>query len=433
MISRSWVLADGDIPEVNQTPATSADGTFGSVARVGGAEDSRAVSPEEKGVRAAFWALGATVGSWGARIPDVKDNLGLSEGALGSALLGLSVGAVAGAWFGGALVRRHGGREVMAWSWVAVGVLLFAPGLAGSWAVLAAGALAVGLAVGVLDVAMNGAGVQLEQKAAQPLLNGLHARWSAGVLLGAGVGSVAVAAGVGVGPHLGAIGLVLVAAALLNRPRLPDGRLAAPGLADSPEPFDELSDLTTSPAPTATADATVRSGQLAALAAIGGFVFLCDGSLLDWAGVLVRDVLDGGAVMGALAVTGLSAGGLAGRLVGDRLTSRWGPAPLVRRGSALAAVSMAGVLISPVAALVPLLLVGVGAGLSPAVPLAFAAAGNRWGEHGIAVVTTTGYGAYLAAPAVIGGLAHATTLHTALLIPLALVIGVIPLAWSTET
>ena len=144
-------------------------------------------------MRGAFWALGLTAGSWGSRIPDVKDDLGLSEGALGSALLGLSIGAVIGAWFGGLLVHRLGGRRVITGSWALVGLLLLTPGLAGSWAALAGAALVVGLAIGVLDVSMNGAGVQLEQQAAEPLLNGLHARWSAGVLVGAGVGAALVA------------------------------------------------------------------------------------------------------------------------------------------------------------------------------------------------------------------------------------------------
>ena len=168
-----------------------------------------------------------------------------------------------------------------------------------------------------------------------------------------------------------------------------------------------------------------------ALAAIGGFVFLGEGALMDWSGVLVREDLDGGALLGALAVTGLSAGGLAGRLAGDRLAARLGPPVLVRRGAAVSAVALAVTLLTPWARTVPLLLAVVGAGVAPTVPLAFAAAGHRWGERGIAVVTTAGYGCYLAAPAVIGGLAHATNLRAALLVPLVLIAGVLPLAWST--
>ena len=98
----------------------------------------------------------------------------------------------------------------------------------------------------------------------------------------------------------------------------------------------------------------------------------------------------------------------------------------------VASVAMAGVLVTPVAATVPVLLFGVGLGLAPAIPLAFATAGHLWGERGIAVVTTAGYGSYLTGPAVIGGLAHATTLRTALVVSLVLIVAVLPLAWSTE-
>ena len=393
----------------------------------------RTIEPSERATRGAFLALGAAAGSWGSRIPDVKEDLGLSDGALASALLGLSIGAVAGSWLGGLLVRRFGSRRVIGGSWVAVGLMLASPGLAHSWRWLAVAALVVGLAIGVLDVSMNGAGIQLEHAAGEPLLNGLHARWSAGVLLGAGVGSLAVAAHIHTAAHLAGAGLVLAVSALFAWRQLPDGTIATAGLADvdpltvDPRTVDPPDD----PPEEEPANPGTGGRRLVALAAIGGFVFLGEGALMDWSGVFVRDVLDGGALLGALAVTGLSAGGLAGRLVGDRLAARWSPPVLVGRGVVLAAVALAAVLTTPVAASVPILLAVVGVGISPAVPLAFAAAGHRWGERGIAVVTTAGYGCYLAAPAVIGGIAHTWSLRLALLVPLVLVVAVIPLAWST--
>jgi len=375
--------------------------------------------PAHRAVLGAFTALGVAIGSWGARIPDVKDELDLDEGALGTALLGLSLGAVGGAWIGGLLVRRMGSRRVVAGGWVAVGLAVVLPGLAGSWAALGAAVLVLGVATGVLDVSMNGAGVQLEHDAGRPLLSGLHAGWSAGVLFGAGLGAVAVAVDLAVAAHLALAGLaVLVAAAVWAR-SAPDGRIADAGAAEA------------SGTPPASGSTVARRGRLAALAAIAGCVFLAEGALLDWAGVLVREDLDGGALLGALAVTGVSAGGLAGRLAGDRLAAAWGAARLVRIGVVAGVVGLGLALVSPVAALVPLLLVVAGAGLAPAVPLAFAAAGRLRGEHGIAVVTTAGYGAYLAGPGIIGGLAHATALRWALLLPLLLVASVWALAGST--
>ncbi|HEX7131240.1 MAG TPA: MFS transporter [Iamia sp.] len=373
--------------------------------------------PAHRAVLGAFTVLGLAVGSWGARIPDVKDDLDLTEGALGTALLGLSIGAVLGAWIGGLLVRRFGSRRVVTGGWVVVGAGVVLPGLAGSWATLAAAELALGLAVGVLDVSMNGAGVQLEHDAEEPLLSGLHAGWSGGVLLGAGLGALAVAADLPVDVHLVLVGLVVVAVAAAWARHVPDGRIEH--MASSPS---DDSSATGVPA---------RRGRLVALAAIGGCVFLAEGALLDWAGVLVREDLDGGKLLGALAVTGVSAGGLAGRLAGDRLAAAWGSARLVRVGVAAATIAFALSLLSPAALPVPLLLVVVGAGLAPAVPLAFAAAGRLRGEHGIAVVTTAGYGAYLGGPGIIGGLAHATALRWALVLPLLLVATVWLMAWST--
>jgi hypothetical protein len=118
--------------------------------------------------------------------------------------------------------------------------------------------------------------------------------------------------------------------------------------------------------------------------------------------------------------------------VGDRLAARWGPDRLIRVGVVLATVAFAAALASPWAPPVPVLLGLVGLGIAPAVPLAFAAAGAARGERGIAIVTTAGYGCYLAGPGLIGGLAHTTDLQIALVLPLLLVVATGTLAWSTR-
>ena len=248
--------------------------------------------------------------------------------------------------------------------WVVVGVAVVLPGLAGSWATLAAAELLLGLAVGVLDVSMNGAGVQLEHEAETPLLSGLHAGWSGGVLLGAGLARWRSASA------WPSTSTSWWSACSWWRPPGPSSDRRPTGGSSRGVRFLDLLPRRIRAARPA------RRGRLAALAAIGGCVFLAEGALLDWAGVLVREDLDGGKLLGALAVTGVLAGGLGGRLAGDRLAAAWGSARLVRISVAVATVALALSLLSPVAFPVPLLLVVVGAGLAPAVPLAFAAAGR---------------------------------------------------------
>lgn len=378
-------------------------------------------SAPHRAVLTAFMSLGVVVGSWGARVPDIRARLDLSEGSLGAALFGLSVGAVGGSWLSGLLVRRFGSRSVVTAGWVAMALAVVPPGLATSWGQLTVAATAFGLAIGILDVAMNGAGVQLDTASPEPLISGLHAGWSAGMLAGTGTAAVAVAVGVPTGLHLAVIAVVVAATGVVISPGTPDGRIAV-----AHDVVPDVDDLLA-----VSAHRRRRARRLAALAGIGGAIFLSDGALLDWAGVLVREDLEGGALLGVLAVTGFSAGGFAGRLASDRLAARWGPDRLIRAGIAVAATAFLAALTSPWAAPVPLLLVAVGVGTAPAAPLAFAAAGRSFGEHGIAVVTTAGYGAYLAGPALVGGLAHAADLRLALALPLALVAAVAALAWST--
>ena len=85
------------------------------------------------------FALGTAAGNWGSRVPDVKADLDLSEGAIGAGLLVLSIGAVAGSWVGGWIVRQVGTKVVVRTSWFVLGGVLILPGFASSWFALARG------------------------------------------------------------------------------------------------------------------------------------------------------------------------------------------------------------------------------------------------------------------------------------------------------
>src|ERR671914_892650 len=180
-----------------------------------------------------FLLTGTTTATWAARVPAIQQDLELSAGALGLAVLGLEGGAIAGLPAGGALATRLGSRAALRIGFALYPVALLAVGLAGSLAGLA-GALAVmAFATSINDVAMNAQGVELERRARRPLLSGLHAGHSFGVLAGGLAGTAAAAAGLGVGTHfaiVAALGLVLgqfPVSALVREPRA----AAAPAIA----------------------------------------------------------------------------------------------------------------------------------------------------------------------------------------------------------
>src|SRR5919108_5349583 len=161
-----------------------------------------------------FFATGGIFASWGARIPAVQERLDLTAGELAIAILGIEGGAVLGLPAGGALATRIGSRWTLRVGFVLYAAAMAAVGAAPSLATLTAALALTAAATSLNDVAMNVQGIELERRARRPILSGLHAGHSFGVLAGAAIGTVAAAAEVGVATHFAAVS----AAGLAPRP-----------------------------------------------------------------------------------------------------------------------------------------------------------------------------------------------------------------------
>ena len=64
-------------------------------------------------VAAAFLIHATVSGTWAPRLPAIKESLGLSDGELGTALVGLAIGLVVGTRVAGAPIDRWGSRPFM--------------------------------------------------------------------------------------------------------------------------------------------------------------------------------------------------------------------------------------------------------------------------------------------------------------------------------
>src|SRR5918999_1420546 len=168
-----------------------------------------------------FFATGGVFASWAARTPAIQDKLDLSAGEPAIAIPGIEGGAVLGLPLGGALATRLGSRWTLRIGFVLYPAGMVAVGAAQSLAVLTAALALTTVAISLNDVAMNVQGVELERRARRPLMSGLHAGHSFGVLAGALIGTAAAAADVSVAAHFTG-----VAAAGLPRGGL--GPLVAP-------------------------------------------------------------------------------------------------------------------------------------------------------------------------------------------------------------
>jgi predicted MFS family arabinose efflux permease len=252
----------------------------------------------------------------------------------------------------------------------------------------------------VLDVAINVMGVEVERERGRRILSSMHAAFSFGAMTGAGAGVLAAAAGVEPGPHLAAVAVAVAVAAAITFPALPRGGTTrgGPGFARP-------------------------SRALLALGAAAFCVLLAEGSVTDWSAVFLND--DAGASE-ALAAAGLTVFSLAmalGRLAGDGLADRFGPAAVVRVGGLVAAGGLACglALAAPAPAIAGFALMG--AGLAGAFPLIVGAAARAGGDAegpAIAAVSGAGYVGLMAGPATIGLLSDAASLRAALLVVVAL-------------
>lgn len=361
-----------------------------------------------------FFAHGALFGTWVARIPAVQEDLALGEGELGLALFGATFGGLIGLSAAGWIVSRAGSRLTVRQGLPIFALVLPLLALAPNLLLLALALFAFGVAAGAVDVAMNAHGLEVERRRRRPILSSFHAGWSFGGLAGAAAGALAAATDVDPVPHF------VLAALVLGGTGLVASRWTLPADADRPEH------------PPALARPPRRLALLGLLAFCGLFA---EGAAADWSAVYLAGPLDSGAALAALGFAAFSVAMACFRLVGDRLTTRWGPVALIRRGGLLAGGGLAVALLvgHPATALVGFACMG--AGLAAIVPVVFRAAGTMPGVPagvGIAALTTVGYSAFLVGPPTIGLAAEATSLPLALGLVVVLLGGLALFAGAAE-
>lgn len=357
-------------------------------------------------VVAAFALHAVVVGTLGPRMPAIKERTGTTDGELGIALTGFAVGLVMGSRGATPLMRRFGSRQVLRVALPLMGGALLGPALAGGLPALAAGLVMLGVLAGLADVAMNTQAVDVERAHGRALMSGIHAAWGAGMLGGGALATAFVAAGASVPLHLGAVA-VLVAAAV---PAVL-GALAARDAAPAPAGADP-----------------VPPRAVALLAVIAFAAFIGEGALADWSAIYVDDVVGTGPTVAALAFTGFALGLTLSRLVMDRVIRRFGAVPVVRAAALAAAAGLGLALAVPEPATALLGCVLFGAATAPIVPLAFSAAGNLGRDGALAWVVAAGYSGTVLGPAAIGLISEATSLRTGLLLVVAAVLLIAPLA-----
>ncbi|WP_437738231.1 MFS transporter [Sorangium sp. So ce1335] len=367
-----------------------------------------------RAVSVMFLANGIAFASWAARVPAVRERLGLRDSALGLALLGIAVGAILAFRAAGPLVARAGSRRVTRVSAMLLCAALPLPALAPSFNALVAALVLLGASNGLMDVAMNAQAVEVERRHGRPILASVHGMFSLGGLIGAGFGALAAGWAVSPAVHLLAVAAVL-AVVVLDA----GGALTADARPEAPA------------AAAAGAPGVSRSTQLVLLGLIAFCSSVGEGAMANWSAVYLRDELHTSAAVAATGYAVFSLAMLLGRFSGDGLTQRFGAERVVRAAGLLVAGGLGAALLANVPIALLLGFGCVGAGLSVVVPLVFragASAPDVAPGKALATLATMSYGGFLAGPPVIGLLADRFTLRGGLAVVVALVLVIAALA-----
>jgi fucose permease len=361
-------------------------------------------------VTAIFVVHGLLFASWTAHIPQVQAHLGLTYGTLGIALLGAPIGSVCAMVASSYLLPRLGSRRIVQIALVGycatgpvVGIVASLPALLGALMVW-------GAFQGSLDVAMNTQGITAERASGRMLMSGLHGSWSVGAFAGAGIGALAVGAGIALTPQLLVLGtMALLAGGLLTVQMLPDAISRRP-ISGQPHDAAKLAPPTSRPV-------SRWSGGMVFLGGIAFASMLCEGAAANWASVYLSGPLHARGAVPGLAYTAFAFAMLVVRFSGNRLLSRYRADRLLPALALVATAGFAAALLvaRPAAALAGFACLGIG--LASVVPAVFSAAGRIPGLHpgtAVATVSACGWAGYVCGPPLIGRVASAASLPAAL-------------------
>ena len=348
---------------------------------------------EVNATRAFFFIGGFGSASWAPLVPLLRTRLAIGDDVLGLLLLCIGIGSLATMPVAGALSARLGCRRVLAGAGVLYACTLLAiVCVDGLWTAVPV-ILAFGAVMGGIDVVINVAAVIVEQGIGRRIMSGMHAFWSLGGFVGAGLYGVWVGM-CGLTPMVStaiAAVIILVLTAVFGRYLIPYGGDAGPLLA-------------------------LPRGIVVFVGITAFIAFLSEGAVMDWSGVYLTAVRGMDLSLAGVGFSIFSAAMLAMRFLGDRTVQRVGQRPVAVGGALLTCGGILLVMFARADALLYAGFFAIGIGAANIVPVFFSLMGRqRVMPLGTAVsaVSTMGYLGILAGPAAIGFLSSLTNLQTA--------------------
>jgi len=367
-----------------------------------------------------FLLLGIVSMGWVPRIPEIKDAIGLSNGAFGFVLLGSTFGSITGAQLAGRLMHTFGSQRT-----VFFGVLVMPTGLAGM--ALSTNAVALfftlftmGLGYALIDMCYNFQGTVVEKILSRRYMSSFHAMWSTGAFLTTVLGGL-ISRHVTPQVNLIAISVVSVIAYLIAARYLLSSAIDGHKGEDEHEAKIPLFGKSVAPL------WFLGFGLLASL--VG------EGAASDWSAILLRDEMGYGKGVYASAFASFALAMIVSRFLGDRALDYFGPARLVKLGGYIGG-SIWGIAMAiaiptsdsypiPALIIVNIGFVAAGLGIGPMFPAFILAASKTPGiapAVAISRVGVIGIAGFFFGPTITGLISEYTNLSIGMVYPVLMLI-----------
>ena len=346
-----------------------------------------------------FFVMGISAASLFARMPEVRELLGVTNSQLGFLLLSFAIGSGSSLAMSGRAIEKWGTRPLMVFGFVGMAAATVALGAviqAGSPIGFAVTFLIMGFCGGIADVTSNLDGSTLENKIGKTIMPRLHAAYSIGTFTGVGIGTLGTTLNVAIVAQVAALAALTAGVFLIARRSIPAGTGRHEHHADAPK----------------VKQASLFKNRLVLWLAFGILgITIAEGASNDWLVLAMVDDYHVTRTQGAVAYAVLMIAMTATRLFGGKAVDRFGRARTLQVTAAIGVVGLLTVILSGQlwAAYLGSALWGVGVAL--AFPLFLSAAGE--GENAarrVSFVASAGYIAFLAGPPLLGLVGQATGL-----------------------
>lgn len=339
-----------------------------------------------------FFLAGLSFASWASRIPDIKLQLGLSEGTLGLILFALPTGIMSSLPFTGWIISKWSSRTILLLASILYPLTLVLIGMVQTPIQLAGTLFLFGTWSNFFNIAVNTQAIAVEQLYGKTIMASFHGIWSLAGFTGAAVGTLMISLGLIPFWHFCIItGLSIPVVLMVSR-------------------FTVKQDAQTGKQPLfAKPDKTIL---LYGLIAFGSMV--CEGTMFDWSGVYFQKAVAAPTQLVTLGYLLFMGAMATGRFISDRFTTRFGIKQVLQASGALIATGLMLSVIFPFIIPAGIGFLMVGLGVSSVIPMIYSAAGrSKTMNPGVALaaVSTIGFIGFLLGPPLIGSIAQIASLR----------------------